>query len=220
MTSSQINSQSYGSARNDAVDRMTAYQYRRVFNRFITEAGVAVGDSILDIRVNSRSPRDASNYLDTYYPHKQKVTIVNIDSSSLLNYPCSIFSYDRRPRLPFRDGAFDIVHSFGLIQQVRSLDAQRLFVQECCRLARRVVFIAITNKLLQITFPKQIVRHLQYYPRNNEEEQHLYSVTKARLRDVTCGFSDFDICISSVLLGAWSSTLLLTMRRRKDFFNE
>jgi hypothetical protein len=65
----------------------------------------------------------------------------------LLNPDTSVIDVRRRPRmhtvigdgrrLPFRDGAFDVVFSNAAIEHVGSPDKQRLFADECRRVGRR-----------------------------------------------------------------------------------
>src|SRR5258708_17461744 len=55
-------------------------------------------------------------------------------------------------RLPFRDQAFEVVHSSAVIEHVGSLGRQCAFVAECCRVARRAVFITTPNRWFPIEF--------------------------------------------------------------------
>src|SRR5258708_9809649 len=73
-------------------------------------------------------------------------------------------------RLPFRDHALDVVPSSAVIEHVGSLARQCAFVAECCRVARRAVFITTPNRWFPVEFhtvlplmhwlPKEIFRAL------------------------------------------------------------
>src|SRR5262249_56711435 len=128
--------------------RIAAHQRRKMFNRFMSDTGVAAQERILDVGVTSDRSYEASNYLEAWYPYKHMVTAAGIDDASFLcgQYPGMKFVIADGLRLPFRDQAFEVVHSSAVIEHVGSLAAQCAFVAECCRVARRAAFITATNR--------------------------------------------------------------------------
>ena len=93
--------------------RIAAHQRRKMFARFMQDTEVAATERILDVGVTSDRSYEASNYLEAWYPHKHMVTAAGIDDASFLcgQYPGVRFVLADGLRLPFRDQAFDVVHS-------------------------------------------------------------------------------------------------------------
>src|SRR5204862_6615864 len=54
--------------------------------------------------------------------------------------------------LPFCDRSFDVVHSSAVIEHVGSFSRQQAYLQECCRVARRAVFITTPNRWFPVEF--------------------------------------------------------------------
>ena len=128
-------------------------------------------------------------------------------------------------RLPFRDQAFDVVHSSAVIEHVGSLARQCAFVAECCRVARRAVFITTPNRWFPVEFhtvlplvhwlPKEIFRALMRGTGRGffAEEGNLNLMTVADLSRAASANKDFKYQVSNVALGGWPSNLLLNMHR-------
>src|SRR5262245_31544930 len=93
--------------------RIATWQRRRMYARFIAAASPSADDAILDIGVTSDRSYESSNYLEAWYPRKDRVTAVGIDDASFLEqqYPGMRFVRANGLRLPFADRSFDIVHS-------------------------------------------------------------------------------------------------------------
>jgi hypothetical protein len=208
--------------------RIAAYQRRKMFNRFMLDTGVAATESILDVGVTSDRTYEASNYLEDWYPCKHMVTAVGIDDASFLRiqYPGMTFVMADGLQLPFRDRTFDVVHSSAVIEHVGSASRQRAFVSECCRVARRAVFITTPNRWFPVEFhtvlplvhwlPKDLFRALLSRTGRGffADERNLNLMTWRALSGVAAAIHDFTHNISSVALGGWPSNLLLNMRRK------
>jgi hypothetical protein len=198
-----------------------------MFARFLAATGIVAGETVLDIGVTSDRSYQASNYLEAWYPHKHMVTAVGLDDASFLRalYPGMRFVRANGFSLPFRDGTFDVVHSSAVIEHVGALARQGAFVRECCRVARRAVFITTPNRWFPVEFhtvlplvhwlPKATFRALMRSTGRGffAEERNLNLMTRAELSGAACAVEGFEHRISSVLLGGWPSNLLLTMRR-------
>jgi ubiquinone/menaquinone biosynthesis C-methylase UbiE len=207
--------------------RVAAHQRRKMFVRFVTDTGVAAGEAVLDVGVTSDRSYQASNYLEAWYPHKHMVTAVGIDDASFLCalYPGMRFVKADGLRLPFRDKTFDVVHSAAVIEHVGSFARQCAFVRECCRVARRAVFITTPNRWFPIEFhtvlplvhwlPKATFRALMRRTGRGffAEEANLNLMSAAELSRATRGIEGFRHEVSDVPLGGWPSNLLLNMRR-------
>jgi methyltransferase family protein len=228
MTSIQPNAQ-YNVASPDSLPvRLAAHQRRRMFDRFLADTGIAAGETLLDVGVTSDRSYAASNYLEAWYPHKDKVTAVGIDDASFLcaQYPGVAFVVADGLALPFRDRAFDVVHSSAVIEHVGSFARQCAFVAECSRVARRAVFITTPNRWFPVEFhtvlplmhwlPKAPFRALMRRTGYGffADEANLNLMTAGELGGAAASANGFSSRVSSVTLFGWPSNLLLLMRRR------
>jgi hypothetical protein len=212
--------------------KIAAYQRRRMFARFLDDTGLAdprawAADEVLDVGVTSDRTYQASNYLEAWYPHKQRVTAVGIDDASFLptEYPGMRFVVADGLRLPFADASFEVVHSAAVIEHVGSFARQAAFVRECCRVARRAVFITTPNRWFPVEFhtvlplvhwlPKPAFRTLMRATGRGffAEEKNLNLMSAKDLARAAGTADRFDYRVSSVSLAGWPSNLLLCMRR-------
>jgi len=207
--------------------RVAAHQRRKMFRRFMLDTGVTAKDRVLDVGVTSDRSYEASNYLEAWYPHKSMVTAVGIDDASFLcgQYPGMGFVMADGLRLPFRDEAFDVVHSSAVIEHVGSWARQCAFVAECCRVARCAVFITTPNRWFPVEFhtvlpvvhwlPKEVFRAVMRRTGRGffAEEGNLNLMTAPALSRAAAANQAFRHQVSSVTLGGWPSNLLLNMRR-------
>jgi hypothetical protein len=209
--------------------KVAAHQRRKMFARFLAATGVAPDETVLDIGVTSDRSYAASNYLEAWYPHKHMVTATGIDDASFLcsQYPGMRFVRADGLRLPFRDQAFDVVHSSAVLEHVGSFARQCAFVGECCRVARRAVFITTPNRWFPIEFhtvlplvhwlPKPMFRVLMRRSGRSffAEEANLNLMSASELRRAAQDIVGFEHNVSHALLGGWPSNLLLSMRRAR-----
>jgi ubiquinone/menaquinone biosynthesis C-methylase UbiE len=210
--------------------RVAAYQRRKMYARFLADTGVAAGEEVLDVGATSDRSYQASNYLEAWYPYKDKVTAVGLDDASFLStqYPGMRFVLADGLDLPFPDQAFDVVHSAAVIEHVGSFARQCAFVQECCRVALRAVFITTPNRWFPVEFhtvlpvvhwlPKPAFRRLMRLTGRGffAEEGNLNLMTATDLRRAAAGAAGFEHTVSSLRLAGWPSNLLLSMRRAKS----
>jgi hypothetical protein len=228
MTNAQPNAQ-YNVAEPDSLPvRVAAHQRRKMFDRFLSEIAVAPEDMILDVGVTSDQTYVASNYLEAWYPHKSTVTAAGIDDASFLcrQYPGMRFVQANGLALPFRDRSFDVVHSSAVIEHVGSFSRQRAFLGECCRVARRAVFVTTPNRWFPIEFhtvlplvhwlPKAAFRGLMRRTGRGffAEEANLNLLTGNEIVSAAKGVDGFESDLSYVSLAGWPSNILLVMRRR------
>src|SRR5215471_21217344 len=114
------NSQFNIAAPNSLPVRIATWQRRRMYARFLEELGVSDQDSILDVGVTSDRSYTSSNYLEAWYPHKDRITAAGIDDASFLEqlHPGVAFVRADGLNLPFADRAFDVVHSSAVLEHV------------------------------------------------------------------------------------------------------
>jgi 2-polyprenyl-3-methyl-5-hydroxy-6-metoxy-1,4-benzoquinol methylase len=128
-------------------------------------------------------------------------------------------------QLPFRDRAFDVVHSSAVLEHVGSLQSQIAFVQECCRVACKWVFLTTPNRWFPVEFhtvlpfvhwlPKKTFRSLMRVIGYDffAEESNLNLLSRREMRAIGADVHGFNVCISTVSLCGWPSNLLLIGRR-------
>jgi Methyltransferase domain len=91
------------------------------------------------------------NFFEELYPWRHRITAV---SDRPLDRFVDVFPEIRcvvadGRQLPFADGAFDVAFSNAVVEHVGSREDQRRFVEELCRVARRV-FLTTPNRLFPL----------------------------------------------------------------------
>ncbi|HKD25689.1 MAG TPA: methyltransferase, partial [Xanthobacteraceae bacterium] len=112
-----------------------------------------------------------------------------------------------------------------VIEHVGSWARQCAFVAECCRVARRAVFITTPNRWFPVEFhtvlpvvhwlPKEVFRAVMRRTGRGffADERNLNLMTAPVLSRAAAANQAFTHQVSSVTLGGWPSNLLLNMRR-------
>jgi hypothetical protein len=209
--------------------KIAAHQRRKMFARFLADTLAGAEDTVLDVGATSERTYEASNYLEAWYPHKHRVTAIGLDDASFLPtlYPGMRFVQADALALPFGDTAFDIVHAAAVIEHVGAFERQCGLLRECCRVARRAVFVTTPNRWFPIEFhtvlpvvhwlPKPLFRGLMRRSGRGffAEEANLNLMTARELGRAAGGISGFSSTVAAVHLAGWPSNLLLTMRRAR-----
>lgn len=139
----------YNVARPDSLAmRVAGMMRRRMYENFLALGEVDESESILDVGATSDRSYESSNYLVSWYPHKDRLTAVGLDDAAFLEqvFPGVRFMFADGKALPFGDGSFDVVHSSAVIEHVGSRDEQAAFVAELFRVARRLVCLTTPNR--------------------------------------------------------------------------
>ena len=228
MAAQAVNS-AYNVARPDSLAvRLAGRQRREMYRRFLSAAAVVPGESILDVGVTSDQSYDSSNYLEAWHPHKADIVAAGIDDAAFLEtlYPGVRFVAASGLALPFADRTFEVVHCSAVIEHVGSFERQCILIAECCRVARRSVFMTTPNRWFPIEFhtvlplvhwlPKPAFRHLMRASGRAffADEANLNLMTARELVAAAARVSTFTAEVSTVPLMGWPSNLLLAMRRR------
>jgi hypothetical protein len=206
--------------------RIGTYQRRRMYDRLLIETEICIEDTILDVGVAADVTYESSNYVEQWYPYKAAITAVGIDDAAFIKELYGVrFVQASGLHLPFRDRAFDVVHSSAVLEHVGSLQNQIAFVQECCRVARKWVFMTTPNRWFPVEFhtvlplvhwlPKKTFRALMRAVGYGffAEESNLNLLTRREIRTIGARVHGFQIRVSGVPLWGWPSNLLLIGRR-------
>jgi hypothetical protein len=223
----EINAQ-YNVAKPDSLPiRIAAYQRRNMFARFLADTGIQPNDTVLDVGVTSDRTYSHSNYLELWYPHKNRVTACGVDDAAFLEevYPGMKYVRADGRSLPFRDKEFDYVHSSAVLEHVGSRKQQEAFLSEAWRVAAKGIFITTPNRWFPIEF-HTVMPLVHWLPANLfrkicsmrgldvfASEEHLNLITSADLRRLAKDAGITNSAVTSVALGGWPSNLLLTAKR-------
>lgn len=203
--------------------RIAGMQRRKMYQEFL-RLQISPRDTILDIGVTSDRSYDHSNYLEAWYPFKDRITAVGIDDGAVFlegAYPGIKFLKADGRALPFPNAAFDYVHSSAVLEHVGSTTQQSAFIAEACRVARKGVLITTPNRWFPVEFhtvlplvhwlPKKMFRRLlvalgkPFFSR----EENLNLVTSGELRAMVRSLDGAKCHVRGVRLAGLVSNLLL-----------
>src|SRR6185369_2995582 len=158
MTAGAPNAQYNLAAPDSLTARVAASARRRMYQRFLTATAIQPTETLLDVGVTSDQTYEVSNYVEAWYPHKDRLTAAGIDGASFLEqlYPGLTFRRVEAGPLPFEAGSFDVVHSAAVLEHVGGAASQRRFLGELARVARRAVFVTTPNRWFPIEVHTQV----------------------------------------------------------------
>src|SRR5580704_11388201 len=192
--------------------RIAVYQRRFMYDRFLKETRIDEPQTLLDVGVTSDRSYASSNYLEAWYPHKSSITAIGMDDASFLRaiYPGVRFLRGNGLYLPFQNSAFHVVHSSAVLEHVGSSESQFRFVKECCRVARRWVFMTTPNRWFPVEFhtllplvhwlPKSVFRAVMRKTGRSffADESNLNLMDTKDLQTIASRIEDFHFGLSSV----------------------
>lgn len=208
--------------------RIAGWQRRRMYARFLAATGASGEDAILDVGVTSDQSYPSSNYLEAWYPRKDRITAVGPDDASFLErlYPGVRFVRADGRELPFADRSFDVVHSSAVLEHVGGAPNRQRYVGECARVARRAIFLTTPNRWFPVEF-HTVLPLVHWLPRRTfralmrrvgrpffAEEDNLDLLSRHDLSATVAAIDEFEFGISSVALIGWPSNLLLVGHRK------
>jgi SAM-dependent methyltransferase len=133
-------------------DRVSLRSRRRKFDLFLETFRPGPDTSVLDVGVTDAPFGDRpDNFLEAWYPWPARITAVGVTPLARFGeaFPeVTTVQADGRA-LPFADGSFDLGFSNAVLEHVGDREAQRAFVHELCRVARRV-FLTTPNRLFPL----------------------------------------------------------------------
>lgn len=126
----------------------------RMYREFIQQLGIHAGETLIDVGATSDQNYAYSNFIEAWYPHKDKITAVGVDDAGFLEamYPGLRFVRASGLALPFPENHFDCAFSNAVIEHVGNRANQGLFLQELYRVARRGVCVTTPNRWFPVEF--------------------------------------------------------------------
>jgi 2-polyprenyl-3-methyl-5-hydroxy-6-metoxy-1,4-benzoquinol methylase len=208
--------------------RLAAHARRGMYRRFLSSSAITPDETLLDVGVTSDRTYEASNYVEAWYPHKEKITAAGLHDASFLEatYPGLKYVAANGLDLPFAEGSFDVVHSSAVLEHVGCSNNQRRFIAELTRVARRVVFLTTPNRWFPVEFhtvlplvhwlPKPTFRRVLKDTRYEffSLEENLNLLGRKDLYSLCDELPDWEPRVEFQRLGGLPSNLLLTLRRK------
>ncbi len=206
-------------------ERIATFQRRRMYRRFLERCAPRPEETLLDVGATSDETYAASNYLEAWTPHPQRITAVGLDDAGFLEqrYPGLRFVRADGRELPFADGSFDVVHSSAVIEHVGGVDQQTRFLAELYRVARRAVFVTTPNRWFPVEFhtvlpllhwlPKPAFRRLLLLAGKPffADERNLDLLTAAELRRLCGRIGARGWRVEYQTLAGWPANILLSV---------
>lgn len=209
---------------NSWPERLLIEARDRIYDDFVLEMQPRGTDSIVDVGV-SDVINDGANVLERKYQYPERITACGLGEATAFREAFPRCVYTRivpNDPLPFADRTFDIATANAVLEHVGTFDRQRFFVQELCRVSRRV-FISVPHRYFPIEHHTSIPL-LHYNDATFKlacklsgssewcDEVNLVLMTRKRLGRLTEGLSrKIAIGYTGLKLGPLSSNLFLSI---------
>jgi len=150
-------------------DAVSLRSRRRKLDLFLETIRPTAETTVLDVGVDdfgfgesgaaSHGGCGTLNFFEEHYPWPERITGLGQHAGDRFRarYPRTAYVQGDALALPFPDGAFDVCYSNAVIEHVGPRDAQRRFVDEALRVARRV-FVTTPNRW----FPLEVHTRLPF----------------------------------------------------------
>ena len=128
-------------------ERIVGIARNRIFSDLMRTCRPSPDSTLVDVGV-SDVVGDAANVVERLYPHPDRITALGLGTGEHFRAAYPAVTYHQiiaNQPLPFPDRAFDIATSNAVLEHVGSIENQRVFVSELCRVAERV-FITVPNR--------------------------------------------------------------------------
>lgn len=205
-------------------ERLVIHARNRILADFMRICRPSRTSTIVDVGV-SDAVTDAANVLERSYPYPQQITALGLGSGQYFRAAYPAVTYRQlvpNHSLPFADATFDIATANAVLEHVGSIENQRFFLSELCRVAYKV-FVTVPNRgfpvehhtgipLLHWTKPTfalgaRVLRKDEWAKSENlimMSRRHLLSLSP-RGRSATVGYT-------GIKLGPLSANLFLYLR--------
>ncbi len=223
----QVNAQYNVAGSGSLPVRIAGHQRKKMYESFLETVKPGRPDTILDVGVTSDRTYDHSNYLELWYPFKDRVTACGIDDASFLEaeYPGMQFVRADGRDLPFAAGSYDFVHSSAVLEHVGNRANQVKFVSELWRVARRGIFVTTPNRWFPVEFhtvlpllhwlPPGVFRAIMRHTGRSffAQEENLNLLGAGDVREIGLAAGIESPQVEHVTLGSWPTNLLLIGRK-------
>ena len=215
----------HSSSKVPIASRISYAVRKRIFDRFMEVMQPSSNTRVLDIGVTSDSTYRESNFFEQFYPYRDQIVCVGTENGAHLEakYPGLRFQQvNSGEPLPFGNHEFDIAFSNAVLEHVGNVQQQAAFIQEACRVAKRV-YITTPNRWFPIEhhtsvpllhyLPKSVYRaiiartSLHYW----SHEQNLNTLTMSEFQH--CFPPDYPVRFERIGVG-WGFTLSIQIRDR------
>jgi len=209
-------------APNSVAERLLIAARARIFRDFLSRMRPLATDRILDVGV-SDVINDGANVLERSYSIPENITACGLGHGAAFKAAFPSVRYVRiepNTPLPFAPASFEIATSNAVLEHVGSFENQVFFLQELCRVARRV-FISVPNRFFPIEhhtsipfahYQRAAFRHACRMQGKTEwvDEKNLILMTRKRLwKLVATTDRSAAVGYTGLLLGPFSSNLYL-----------
>lgn len=151
-SSSRIDEKYYESiAASGLAERLLVKARDDLFARFMASMVPDETTKVLDVGVSDVVDHGA-NVLERRYPWKHRIVACGIGEGGdfMTAFPeCRYVRIAPNAPLPFSDGEFEVAASNAVLEHVGSRENQVLFIDELCRVGRKV-FISIPNRYFPV----------------------------------------------------------------------
>jgi hypothetical protein len=223
-----MNENTYSTVKHASIGDRAAYNARlRMYRALSGEVDLQSVANILDVGVTADKENISSNFFENIYPYPGRITALSDQDASWMEekYEGLKFVKGDALRMPFANGSFDLVFSSAVIEHVGSAENQAKFVKECCRVARRYVFITTPNRYYPMELhtalpfihwlPKPIHRRILRLVGNDylAREENLNLLTKAGIKRICAENAGWRDKITTVKFLGFPSNILLFMEK-------
>ena len=145
--------------------RVSAFNRRRKWNRFIDEMAPTQATRVLDIGFSDKEYSDTDNFIEKHYPYPRMLTALGVDEPAEFprRYPEVKAVRYAGDAFPFADNEFDVCWSNAVIEHVGTHERQVLFLREIARVGRRA-YITTPNRFFPVEVHTRIPL-LHYLPK-------------------------------------------------------
>lgn len=184
-------------------------------------------ESILDIGATADRTQASSNYFETFYPHKNRITALSDQDASWMSeeYDGLQFVRGNALALPFSDNQFHMVFSSAVLEHVGAFTNQQKMISEAYRVAKNYIVLTTPNRWHPIELHTKIP-FIHWLPKKwhrktlsalgmdfFSDENNLNLLDRSDLRQICNLLKIQDFQIKTIQLFAWPSNLILVIRK-------